>query len=204
MHVVAVHGTDPGDTSLRAALAAALGCTAYEARARLVGAGPSVVAQHADPVMASAVAARLQAAGFQVLLRDVDVLLRPERWKAVRGFELLPPGGRVTTREGRRAAMRWDDIGSWSAGRGSPTRPRPRCGRAGGRATGRGAHSAFFAASTHSRSCSSSSVGASSAASHTSSTSSSSGAPGSADVGSLPMIVALSCIGCAGSAMSAK
>lgn len=108
--VVAIHSTAPGDSSLPTALAGALGCTAYEARGRLITAGPSVVAQGVDRAPLEAVATKLRSAGFRVLLLDAAVLQRPGLWWEVRSFELAPAGWRVTTRDGSRTAMKWDQI----------------------------------------------------------------------------------------------
>jgi hypothetical protein len=108
--VVAIHALDPQDSSRAPALAEALGCTAYEARGRLVTAGPSVVAQGVDREPLAEVGRRLKAAGFRVILVDTAVIERPGLWYEVRSFELAPAGWRVMTRGGERTAMRWDRI----------------------------------------------------------------------------------------------
>lgn len=108
--VVAIHATNPGDSSQVQALAGALGCTAYEARGRLITRGPTVVAQGPARAPLEPVARALKSAGFRVLLMDSEVLERPGLWWEVRSFELAPAGWRVTTRDGSQTAMKWDQV----------------------------------------------------------------------------------------------
>ncbi len=110
MHVVAIYGARPGDSSQVEALAKGLACGAYDARARLTHDGPSVVAVHRERGPMEGTATRLRTLGFQVVIVDSEQVEQPERWHSVRTFELLPPGWRITMRGGRRVAIPWPDV----------------------------------------------------------------------------------------------
>jgi hypothetical protein len=76
MQVVAIHGWQEETPALAQALAAALGVTAYEARQRLIGGGPAVVACFADLVQAKALAAKLMQGGLTTLVVDATAAVR--------------------------------------------------------------------------------------------------------------------------------
>ena len=110
MYLVAIHGIDPQNDALAPRLAKCLGCTAYEARGRLISSGPSIVAHGEESRPLQDLASRLKAAGFRVLLLNTKAIERPGLWWEARSFELSPKAWRITTREGERTVMRWDQI----------------------------------------------------------------------------------------------
>jgi len=70
MHVVAISSWKEETAGLVQALASALGITAFEARPRMIGNGPAVVASFADAEMALALAKKLNQIGFATLVVD--------------------------------------------------------------------------------------------------------------------------------------
>jgi hypothetical protein len=70
MHVVVIHGWKAETLELVQALSNALGITAFEARQRLAGSGPAVVAHFADPGQAQALAKQLNQGGIATLIVD--------------------------------------------------------------------------------------------------------------------------------------
>jgi hypothetical protein len=101
MHVVAIHGWQEETPALAQALAAALGVTAYEARQRLIGGGPAVVATFADPQQARALAAKLQQGGLATFAVDAAAVRFCTDCFAVRRFLPGDHSIRVETSEGR-------------------------------------------------------------------------------------------------------
>lgn len=101
MQVVVIHGWQEETSSLAQVLAAALGVTAYEARQRLIGGGPAVVASFADPPQARGLEEKLRTGGLATLVVDATAAVRTcADCFAVRRFV---PGGRairVETAEG--------------------------------------------------------------------------------------------------------
>jgi hypothetical protein len=90
MNVVGIHDLTEGRKSRPAALAAALGATAYEAssRLRVPGSGPLVVAVFADLQKAEDLAARLNAADFPAVVLDAAEIEAESRQVTVRRFSL--------------------------------------------------------------------------------------------------------------------
>ena len=105
MILVAIHHTQPTDGSRAPALAAALGKTAYDVRARVLAPGPCVVTVTKDPAQARATEDALRAAGFSTLVRDSAGLDRPERRFDLRSFALEPEGWRLVNRAGREVVV---------------------------------------------------------------------------------------------------
>jgi hypothetical protein len=88
MHVVAIHGWQEESAELVQSIAGALGITAYEARQRMAGGGPTVVASHADPDQARSLAGKLNEAGVATLVLDVAAVRNRADLFSVRRFEL--------------------------------------------------------------------------------------------------------------------
>ncbi len=106
MHVVAIRNL-AGEPEERApALAALLGESAYEARRRLIGDGPRVVATFANADDAAELASALDAVGFGgvALGGEGHVHVVP------RSFVVRPDGIQATLRDGRPFAVRFDRI----------------------------------------------------------------------------------------------
>jgi len=110
VYLVAIHAVDPQNSALARTLAKVLGCTAYEARSRLVSAGPSIVAHGPESRPLQDLASRLKVAGFRVLLLNTTAIERPGLWWEARSFELSPTAWRITTRDGSRTVMKWSQV----------------------------------------------------------------------------------------------
>ncbi|KAB0670291.1 hypothetical protein F6V30_09045 [Oryzomonas sagensis] len=110
MHVVAICHWREGADELVQALAAALGITAYEARPRMLGGGPAVVASFADPQRAFALAGKLERSGFATLVFDAtEVRGRGGRF-VVRRFEFRKWALRIESGDGQQAEILYDDV----------------------------------------------------------------------------------------------
>ncbi len=90
MHVLAVRRFSGTVDDLAPRLAAALGISAYEARGRVRGPAPRVVATFADPIGARVAAAALQAAGFDPLLLGEEEMESEKDRVVVRSYALDP------------------------------------------------------------------------------------------------------------------
>jgi hypothetical protein len=90
MNVVGIHSLNESRKSRAAALAIALGSTAYEAssRLRVTGNGPLVVAVFADRQKAEELAGRLNAADFPAVVLTAAEIEAESRQVAVRRFSL--------------------------------------------------------------------------------------------------------------------
>jgi hypothetical protein len=110
MHVVVIHGWQEESAELVQAVAGILGITAYEARQRMAGGGPAVVARYADPLQARALAAKLTGAGVATLVVDAaEVRARTDLF-IVRRFELGEGSLRLEAGNGQRAEIAYDGI----------------------------------------------------------------------------------------------
>jgi hypothetical protein len=92
------------------ALAVALGVTAFEARPRLLGGGPSVVARFADPEQALALAEKLNQCGFTTLVIDYDAVRGRAGHLIVRRFELNELSLRIDAGDGQQADILYAEI----------------------------------------------------------------------------------------------
>lgn len=86
MFVVAIYGWREETPEIVQALAAALGIIAYEARQRLIGGGPSVVASFADQQQARILAVKLQDCGIKSLVVDAAAVRQRSSAVIVRRF----------------------------------------------------------------------------------------------------------------------
>ena len=110
MHVVVIHGWQEETAELAQALAAALGITAFEARQRLIGGGPAVVASFADPHQARALAAKLDQGGIAALVVDAAVVRSGAGHFVVRRFELAERSLRIEAVNGQSADIAYGEI----------------------------------------------------------------------------------------------
>lgn len=92
MFCVAIFDSPIGDPEAPARLGAILGCTAYEARSRLIVSGPCVVATFPSDAAARELAAALTSNGFRALVRSVEQINRPQVWQQVRELAFDVPG----------------------------------------------------------------------------------------------------------------
>jgi hypothetical protein len=110
MHIVAIHGWREETAELSQALAGVLGLTVFEARQRVIGGGPAVVASFADPHQAQALAAKLSQCGIATLVVDTaEVRSRVGRF-LVRRFELGEWSLRTETGDGERGEISYGEI----------------------------------------------------------------------------------------------
>lgn len=86
MYVVVVYGWQKDEAEVATILAAAQGTVAFEARQKVSGGGPAVVANYADAETAQALATKLSGDGIPALLLDT-VALRNQTIFHVRRFQ---------------------------------------------------------------------------------------------------------------------
>jgi len=110
MHVVAICGWKEETAELVQALATALGITVYEARPRMIGGGPSVVASFADPELALALAKKLNQSGIATLILDAAAVRSSADYFIVRRFELNEWSMRIETSDGHWAEIPYTEI----------------------------------------------------------------------------------------------
>jgi hypothetical protein len=110
VHVVVIHGWQEETPTLVQSLAGALGLVAFEARQRLVGGGPSVVAIFADPEQAGALARRLEQYGFGAFVVDASSVRRREGSIIVRRFQLNEWSLRLEAWDGQTTEIPLEEI----------------------------------------------------------------------------------------------
>lgn len=110
MHVVVIHGWQEETAELAQSLAVALGITVFEARQRLIGGGPAVVASFADSHQAEALAAKLNQGGMATLVIDAAAVGSGSGHFVVRRFELGERLLRIETVDGRSAEIAYGEI----------------------------------------------------------------------------------------------
>lgn len=72
MHIVAIHDWPSDEAEVAKIIAEALGCGVFEARQKIAGGGPRLLASFSDPLQAGAFAARLSLMGVPALAIDVE------------------------------------------------------------------------------------------------------------------------------------
>lgn len=110
MHVVVIHRWPEVTAELAQALAAALEVTPFDARQRLIGAGPAVVASFADPHQARALAEKLQRSGIAEFVVDAAAVRSGAGHFVVRRFELGEGALRIEAADGRRGEVAYGEI----------------------------------------------------------------------------------------------
>ena len=110
MHVVAIHGWREETPELVQSLAGALGIVAFEARQRLIGGGPSVVASFADPLQAGVLEKKLGQYGFKALIVDASAVRKRIGFLVVRRFQLNEWSLRIEAFDGQQAEISVDGI----------------------------------------------------------------------------------------------
>jgi hypothetical protein len=110
MHCVVIHGWKEETTELVQALSSALGITVFEARQRMIGNGPAVVANCADPGQALALTKKLNQNGIATLIVDAAEVRGPARYFICRRFELNDASLRIETSDGQRAEITYGEI----------------------------------------------------------------------------------------------
>jgi len=110
MHVVAICSWKEETSELVQALATALGITVFEARPRMIGNGPAVVASFADPQAAQALAKKLNQSGIATLVVDATAVLSRAGHFIVRRFELNEWSMRIESNDGQREDIPYVEI----------------------------------------------------------------------------------------------
>ena len=124
MHIVAVHRLTGATDQLARELAAVLGCTPYEARARVLAptGGPVVVASFAAGEPATACAARLREAGFVPLMVTTDEVENDGGRCLVRQVCFDTDRLQIVTRDNARFALPFAEVALLLCGTGIVSR----------------------------------------------------------------------------------
>ena len=110
MHVVAICNWKEESAELVQTLANALGITVYEARPRMFGNGPAVVASFADPQPALVLAGRLKQSGFATLIFDAAAVRSSAGYFIVRRFEFNNRSISVESSGGQQTEIPYDEV----------------------------------------------------------------------------------------------
>ncbi len=110
MHVVAISNWNEETTELVHALASVLGITAFEARPRLIGNGPAVVASFADAEMALALAKKLNQIGFATLIVDAMAVRSSAGHFIVRRFQFNKWSLLIETSSGQQEEFPYEEV----------------------------------------------------------------------------------------------
>jgi hypothetical protein len=110
MHVVVIHGWKEETTELVQAISSVLGITIFEARQRMSGGSPAVVAGFADPQQALALSEKLNQNGIATLVVDATEVLNGASHFICRRFELNESLLRVETSDRQRAEISYNEI----------------------------------------------------------------------------------------------
>jgi hypothetical protein len=110
MHVVVIDGWKEETAELVQTLAGALGIMPYEARQRIIGGGPTVVASFADEQRAVELAAKLNQRAISSLVVDASEVRGRAGHLVVRRFELGDRSLRIETVGGKSAEIPFSEI----------------------------------------------------------------------------------------------
>jgi hypothetical protein len=110
MHVVAICNWKEESAELVQALAGALGITVYEARPRMFGGGPAVVASFADQQPALELAGKLNRSGIATLIFDATAVRSSAGYFIVRRFVFEKRWIRIESSGGQQTEIPYDEI----------------------------------------------------------------------------------------------
>lgn len=110
MHVVVIHGWKEETTELVQAISRVLGITVFEARQRMIGGGPAVVAGFADPQQALALSEKLNQYGIPTMVVDATEISRRAGHFICRRFELNESFLRIESGDRQRAEISYSEI----------------------------------------------------------------------------------------------
>lgn len=110
MQIVAVHSWQKDEAEVAGIIAATLGILVYEARQRIVGGGPAVLACLADPAAATTLAESLSRAGIPTLVFDREELRKQRRPFPVCRFELGAQALEIESGDGESGTITYDTI----------------------------------------------------------------------------------------------
>lgn len=110
MHLVAISNWKEETAELVQAFARTLGVAVYEARQRMIGKGPVVVASFADAEMALALAHKLNEIGFATLIVDARSVRSSADYFIVHRFQLKPLSMLIESSGGQQDEIPYDAI----------------------------------------------------------------------------------------------
>ena len=110
MYVVAIYGWRAETPEMVQALAGALGIMAYEARQRLIGDGPSVVASFADQQQARGVADKVSHYGFKTLIVDAKAARLRGSFFIVRRFKFADSVLKIESQNGQQEILPYAEM----------------------------------------------------------------------------------------------
>jgi hypothetical protein len=110
MHIVAIHSWQKDEAEVAGIIAATLGILAYEARQRIIGGGPAVLACFSDPRQAAGLAASLSSAGVPVLIIEREAVRQQRQPFRVGRFWLEAQALRVESLAGESCAIPYDTV----------------------------------------------------------------------------------------------
>jgi hypothetical protein len=110
MHVVVIDGWKEESNELAQAVADALGIMPFEARQRMIGGGPAVVANFADPQQALALEKKLNQRGIATVVVDSTTVRTRDVHSMVRRFVLRAWSLHIETGDGQGAEIPYEDI----------------------------------------------------------------------------------------------
>jgi hypothetical protein len=109
MYLIAVHSWRD-DAVAVALLSEVLGLSAFEARQKLAGGGPAVVASYAGAERAGQVAGQLNSGGLPALLVESEALRRESPPVPVSRFELTEAALRYDSADGSKGALAYTEV----------------------------------------------------------------------------------------------
>lgn len=110
MFVVAIYGWREETPEITQALAGALGIMVFEARQRLIGGGPSVVASFADHQQARDLAGKVRQVGIKALIVDATTVRLRGCLFIVRRFEFEDRVLKIETHNGQQEILPYAEI----------------------------------------------------------------------------------------------
>jgi hypothetical protein len=111
MFVVAIYGWREETPQMVQALADALGIIVFEARQRLIGGGPSVVAGFADQQQAREMAEKLGRVGIKALIVDAAGVRLRNGFFIVRRFKFEDSALKIEAHNGQQETIPYDQMG---------------------------------------------------------------------------------------------
>ena len=110
MHIVVVHNWQIPEADAAGIIAERLGMILFEARQKIAGGGPAVLANFADPGRAEQLVQELTRAGVPALVLDCDALRKKKQPRPVRRFLLQEQQLVIETPDGETAPISYSSI----------------------------------------------------------------------------------------------
>jgi hypothetical protein len=110
VHAVVIPGWKEETAELAQAISNALGITVFEARQRMIGGGPTVLASFADPQQALVLVRKLNQNGIATMVVDATAVHGRAGYFIVRRFELNESSLCIETADRQRAEIPYGEI----------------------------------------------------------------------------------------------